>query len=235
MYADLAFENNALKNFIEKKALRPAEKREAVGYLANQEGLSIRQACRVIQLSLSVFYYQFKVKSADKLIVACLEALAERYPTYGFKKMFHLLRADGIKLEPQARVQSLCDDGFEHQKKTQEKASCSGEDTAHHTHQKQHHLEHGLMHDSLITGRSYRTFNVIDDHNREALMITVDTSLSSRRITRSWTSSSDWRGKPEVIRCDNGPEFTSAVFEAWSRRIRSSSVLSNQENQHRTH
>ncbi|WP_136468759.1 transposase, partial [Flagellimonas onchidii] len=52
MYADLAFENNALKNLIEKKALRPAEKREAVGYLAKEEGLSIRRACVAVSLSL---------------------------------------------------------------------------------------------------------------------------------------------------------------------------------------
>ncbi len=27
----------------------------------------------------------------------------------------------------------------------------------------------------------------------------------------------EWRGAPEVIRVDNGPEFTSAVFEVWTR------------------
>jgi len=53
---------------------------------------------------------------------------------------------------------------------------------------------------------------VIDDHNREALMITVDTSLSSRRIIRELDRLIEWRGAPEVLRVDNGPEFTSALF-----------------------
>ena len=41
------------------------------------------------------------------------------------------------------------------------------------------------MSDTLIDGRSIRTFNVIDDFNREALMIDVDFSLPSERITRA--------------------------------------------------
>ena len=75
-----------------------------------------------------------------------------------------------------------------------------------------------FMHDSLITGRQFRTFNVIDDHNREVLMITIDTSLSARRITKELDKLIEWRGTPEVLRVDNGPEFTSVVFESWARR-----------------
>lgn len=42
------------------------------------------------------------------------------------------------------------------------------------------------MQDTLINGKSFRTLNVIDDHNREVLMITIDTSLIARRIQGSW-------------------------------------------------
>ena len=50
MYAELSLEYNGLKHLIEKKALRPAEKRETVGYLADED-LSIRQVCVAINLS----------------------------------------------------------------------------------------------------------------------------------------------------------------------------------------
>lgn len=39
--------------------------------------------------------------------------------------------------------------------------------------------------DSLADGRKYRTFNVIDDYNREGLAIDVDLSLPAPRIIRS--------------------------------------------------
>ncbi|RNL80691.1 transposase [Sinomicrobium pectinilyticum] len=72
-----------------------------------------------------------------------------------------------------------------------------------------------FMQDTLIRGKSFRTFNVIDDHNREALMIGIDTSLSARRIVRDLDKLIQWRSTPQVVRVDNGPEFTSAVFDSW--------------------
>ena len=71
------------------------------------------------------------------------------------------------------------------------------------------------MSDSMIGNRKFRTFNVMDDCSREVLAIDVDTSLSARRIVRTLEKVIRQRGKPASIRTDNGPEFTSAVFEQW--------------------
>lgn len=59
-----------------------------------------------------------------------------------------------------------------------------------------------FMHDQLSNGRSYRLFNVIDDFNREGLCIDVDFSLPSERVAQSLDQIIEWRGKPQVIRCD---------------------------------
>ena len=74
-----------------------------------------------------------------------------------------------------------------------------------------------FMQDSPNNGRPFSTFNVIDDHNREALIITIDTSLRAERITRELDRLIEWRGTPEIIRVDNGLEFSSAVFKVWTR------------------
>jgi len=42
-----------------------------------------------------------------------------------------------------------------------------------------------FMADQLTNGRSFRTFNVLDDFNREGLGIEVDVSLPSERVTRA--------------------------------------------------
>jgi putative transposase len=41
-----------------------------------------------------------------------------------------------------------------------------------------------FMHDTLSNGIRFRSFNVIDDFNREVLNITIDTSLPSKRVIR---------------------------------------------------
>ena len=73
-----------------------------------------------------------------------------------------------------------------------------------------------FMHDQLSDGRCYRRFNVIDDFNREGLTIDVDFSLPAERVKRALDQTIEWRGKPRQIRCDNGPEYISAVLARWA-------------------
>lgn len=74
------------------------------------------------------------------------------------------------------------------------------------------------MHDALSDGTSFRTFNVIDDYNREGLGIEVDKSLPALRVIRSLERIIEWRGKPKAIRCDNGPEYISGQLTDWAKR-----------------
>ena len=78
----------------------------------------------------------------------------------------------------------------------------------------------GFMSDSLADGRLLRTFNVIDDYNREGLNIDVDVSLPSERIIRSLEQVIAWRGKPAAIRADNGPENISQAMTDWAEKQR---------------
>jgi putative transposase len=57
---------------------------------------------------------------------------------------------------------------------------------------------------------------VLDDFNREGLGIEVDSSLPAERVIRSLDRIIEWRGKPESIRVDNGPEYISSKLLAWA-------------------
>ena len=62
------------------------------------------------------------------------------------------------------------------------------------------------MHDQLTNGRGFRLLNVIDDYNREGLAMEVDFSLPAGRVVRTLNGIIRWRGKPAMLRCDNGRE-----------------------------
>ena len=53
-----------------------------------------------------------------------------------------------------------------------------------------------FMHDNLIDGRKYRTLNIIDDYNREALETEIDFSLPAVRVIRAQNRLIEHRGKP---------------------------------------
>jgi len=59
------------------------------------------------------------------------------------------------------------------------------------------------MADALWSGRRFRTFNVLDDFNREALRIEIDTNLPSARVVRALDQLIEIRGRPQVLRSDN--------------------------------
>jgi putative transposase len=75
-----------------------------------------------------------------------------------------------------------------------------------------------FMHDAMADGSHFRTFNVIDDYNREGLGIEVDKSLPSLRVTRALDRKIEWRGKSKTIRCDNGPEYISDTLVSWAKQ-----------------
>jgi putative transposase len=56
-----------------------------------------------------------------------------------------------------------------------------------------------FMADALWSGRRFRTFNVLDDFNREALRIEIDTSLPAARVVRALTELVEVRGKPREM------------------------------------
>ena len=73
------------------------------------------------------------------------------------------------------------------------------------------------MRDTLYDGRPFRTLNVIDEGNREALRIECGTSIPSARVVRVMNQLIEVYGKPEAVRLDNGPELTADVFVDWAK------------------
>ena len=70
--------------------------------------------------------------------------------------------------------------------------------------------------DGLATGRMVRILSVVDAYTRECLALEADTSLGSGRVTRVLERLIDERGRPETLRSDNGPEFTSRRMLGWA-------------------
>jgi len=199
-----------------KKVVGPDEKKELVDYSrANYPELSFRQACKLFRLSTSVYRYEHKKQEDDLEVHQRLIYMAEHRPTWGFWKMYHKLRLDGLQINNKRVYRLYKEAKLQHRRKTRKRISKRIKQPLLQPLCPNLHWSMDFMRDSLMHGSPFRTFNVIDDFNREALNITIAKSITSKRVIAELENLIAWRGKPEKIRVDNGPEFIADALKEW--------------------
>ena len=179
----------------------------------------MRAACGALVVSPSSYYYQPKQRAKNDLIADWLIRLTHNQRNWGFGLCFLYLRnVQGMKCNHK-RVYRIYRQ-LELNMRIKPKRRIVRETPQPLTVPKEPDQVWSMdfMHDSLQDGRSYRLFNVIDDYNREGLCIDVDFSLPSERVVRSLNQVIEWRGKPKVLRCDNGPEYISTTMDKWAKK-----------------
>jgi putative transposase len=72
--------------------------------------------------------------------------------------------------------------------------------------------------DSLQYGRRLKCLTIVDDFTREVVDIAVDHGISGRYVRRVLDQAARFRARPQVIRTDQGPEFTSQAMDQWAHQ-----------------
>ncbi|PXW52269.1 putative transposase [Grimontella sp. AG753] len=198
-----------------KKALKPAIKRELVSFLTAQFAMSLRQASRTMSLSRTVFRYQPDTRRDEPVIMA-LTVAAERYPRYGFNKLFQILRRQGHVWNHKRvhRIYYLLKLNF--RRKGKQRLPVRNPSPLVRPEALNQSWSTDFMHDALVCGRRFWTFNVVDDFNRESLAIEIDLNIPAQRVVRVLDRIVANRGYPLKLRMDNGPELISLTLAQWA-------------------
>jgi putative transposase len=195
----------------------PAARREAVIWIRDGRGVSERRACGLASCTRSVARYRLDRDPQEELR-ARLRELAARKPRYGYRRLTALLRRAGERVNPK-RVHRLYRlEGLSVRRKKRKKLARAPKPVLPRAEQINQRWCMDFVEDSLATGRKLRTFNVLDEHPRECLVIEADTSLPAVRVTRVLERLVGERGAPVEITVDNGPEYTSTELEGWAEK-----------------
>ena len=64
-------------------------------------------------------------------------------------------------------------------------------------------------------GRTLRLLTRIEEYTRECLVIRVERRMGSSEVIETLSDVMLWRGIPEHMRSDNGPEFIAQKLRQW--------------------
>lgn len=189
-----------------------------MNYAIENHQASVKRACRLLGLSRTVYGYKPVSKADDSLIKENLLVLADKNKRYGFWKMYTTLRRAGFVWNNKRVYRVYCELELNLRKKP--KKRLPSRDKLSLVQPAHTNLCWSLdyMSDALTNGRRFRTVNVIDDCNREALGIRVSFSLPAERVTEYLDEIAARRGYPHQLRVDNGPENIGAVMIAWGAK-----------------
>jgi len=84
---------------------------------------------------------------------------------------------------------------------------------------KDHVWSYDFMTARTAEGRAFRILNIIDEYTRECLSILVNRRVTSQDVIDQIFDLFIFRGIPEHIRSDNGPEFTAQAIRRWLNRL----------------
>lgn len=178
---------------------------------------SERRACRVVGINRSVRRYEPQ-RQDDSEIIDALSRLTERHPRFGFPKLFVLLRRAGHGWNHKRVWRVYCAMKLNIRRRFKKRYRPQAPAPLLQPIRPNQSWSADFMSDALWDGRPFRTFNLMDEFNREGLRIEVDVSLTAARVTRVLDQVTLMRGQPERIRVDHGPEFTSAEFVSWCEK-----------------
>ena len=182
-----------------------------MNYLRGEHHASILRGCRVVELSRTSYAYQPDT-GKDRPVIEALQKLAEEHPRWGFRLMFDALRRDGYRWNHKRVHRIYTQLQLNLRRKGKKRIPSRYPQPLAVLAEPNRSWSMNFMSDVLSDGRRFRTLNVIDDFNREALAIEVDFGLPALRVVRVLDRLLARHGCPRQIRVDNGPEFVSVAM-----------------------
>ena len=185
--------------------------------MMQSRGMTERHALRVIDMSASALRYP-PAPDRNEALRQQIVTLAQRHKRYGAEMIYLKLRQTGHRINHK-RVDRLY--GLEklQVRRRQRKKIQSAE--------RQPLIRPGsanevwsmdFVFDRIASGRALKCLAIVDDATHEAVAVIPEHSIGGEHLTRLLDEVCARRGKPAIIRTDNGKEFTGKALLTWAHR-----------------
>ena len=178
--------------------------------------LSERRACRLVGLSRDSYRNPPIADAQTQALSGAIVDLAQARRRFGYRRIHDLLRPEfpGVNHKRVYRLYREANLSVRKRRKQRihsERIPLQIAQTVNEV------WSIDFVSDSLANGRRLKCLTVADDFSHECVDIAVDFGISGQYVTRLLDQAAIFRGYPSAVRTDNGPEFTSRAFIAWSQ------------------
>jgi putative transposase len=183
------------------------------------KGLPERRSLKVIGMSASALRYRPRPDRNGSLRERII-ALAQRHRRYGAAMIYLKLRQAGESVNHKRVERLYALEKLQVRRRRRKKIPVSERQPLIRPGAANEVWSTDFVFDRIATGRTLKCLVVVDDATHEAIAIEPEHCMGGEYLTRILDRICSQRGRPAVIRSDNGPEFCGKAMLTWAHRNR---------------
>lgn len=173
-------------------------------------------ACRIMAISQNTKRYIPKDNPENERLTVRLKELSTKYPRYGYRRLHILLLREGEQVNEKRTYRLYKEAGLTLKRKSKKRRYEKRGMPEKPERKANTRWAMDFVSDRTRMGAAFRVLVVMDVVTKECLALEADKSLGGKRVEQVLNRIAMFRGYPDEILTDNGPEFTSNAMNAWS-------------------
>lgn len=188
-------------------------------HAVEKHGYSERRACMLMDMNRRT-YRRVLVPDRNATLRIRLKELAEERRRFGSPRLLVLLRREGWVVNHKRVERVYRQEGLSLRQRRRRKRPSHLRVVRPSPNGANHYWAMDFVSDSLADGRRLRVLTVVDLWDRRSPCLEPDRSITGERVARRLEALRLQGQCPQVIRMDNGSEFTSKALDRWAHEHR---------------
>lgn len=179
---------------------------------------SERRACKIVELHRETYRYCRLFPDKDNVLKERMKELAAERPRWGQPILHAVLKREGLVVNHKRTERVYRELNLSLRMKKRKKRVSHLRIVTPPASRPNERWSMDFLFDQTNDNRRLKFFTLGDDFTREALEVEAGRSIGGEAVTEFLDLAIELHGKPEMIVCDNGPEFTGKALHEWAYR-----------------
>ena len=196
--------------------MKPGRKRKLVDVVRSEWRISIRRACRALEVDRSTYHYKSR-RSGQAAIEQRIREICHVRVRYGYRRVHILLRREGWVINQKKTRRIYRELGLQLRNKTpKRRVKAKLRDDRRPATRSNETWAMDFVHDQLATGHKLRVLTIVDIFSRFSPALEPRLTFRGTDVVATLDRVCNEVGFPVTIRVDQGSEFVSRDLDLWA-------------------